>query len=198
MKDEQRPGPRHSAFFDLERDLQRDAVTRPVSMLRSTEWGGLTLLSLLAGLAFPPYFLSVMALACLNAGGMLWVSHLNDAGRKRLKEFEAEFAEGHALEERGDFRAAVALYSGLAPRYADQPQIAQIAVHRVALMKQTHPEAFGRSAKARTAPPLARAPRGPAPPAERAAEAKPAPKLKSPKNITSLRIPKGSLQRKPA
>jgi hypothetical protein len=198
MTDDKRPSRRHSAFFDLEQDPERDAVTRPASVLRSTEWGGLTLLSLLAGLAFPPYFLSVMALACLNAGGMLWVSHLNEAGRKRLKEFEAEFAQGHALEERGDFRGAVALYSGLAPRYADQAQIAQIAVHRVAHLKQTHPEAFGRAVKAKAAPPASRAQRGLGPAAERALETKPAAKSKLVKNIASLRIPKGSLQRKPA
>jgi hypothetical protein len=143
---------RHSAFFDLERDPERDAITRPASMLRSTEWGGLTLVSLLAGLAFPPYFFSVMALAFLNAGGMLWVTHLNEAGRKRLQEFEGEFARGHALEEAGDFSGASALYADLAPRYADQPQIVRIAVHRVAHLKQTHPEAFGPAGKPKPVP----------------------------------------------
>ena len=143
---------RHSAFFDLEQDPERDAITRPASMLRSTEWGGLTLVSLLAGLAFPPYFFSVMALAFLNAGGMLWVTHLNEAGRKRLQEFESEFAQGHALEEAGDFSGAAALYSGLVPRYADQPQIVKIAVHRVAHLKQTHPEAFSPASKPKPVP----------------------------------------------
>jgi hypothetical protein len=138
---------RHSAFFDLERDPQRDAITRPASMLRSTEWGGLTLVSMLAGLAFPPYFFAIMALACFNAGGMLWVTHLNEAGRKRLKEFESEFAVGHALEEAGDYAAAAALYTALAPRYGDQPKIAQIAVHRAAHLKLEHPEAFGSAPK---------------------------------------------------
>lgn len=133
---------RHSAFFDLERDAKRDALTRPASMLRSTEWGGLTLLSLLAGLAFPPYFFSVMALAFLNAGGLLWVTHLNDAGRKRLREFEAEFAVGHAMEEKGDFRAAALHYSQMVPRFGDQPKIAQIAVHRVEHLRQSHPGLF--------------------------------------------------------
>lgn len=134
--------PRHSAFFDLEVNPERDRITRPQSMLRSTEWGGLTLLSLLAGLAFPPYFVSVMALACLNAGGMLWVTHLNEAGRLRLRAFEKDFAQGHALEERGDYRAAAEFYAALAPRYADFPRIAQIALHRVEHLRRTHPRAF--------------------------------------------------------
>ena len=127
---------RHDAFFDLERDPSRDALTRPASMLRSTEWGGLTMLSLLAGLAFPPYFISVMALAFLNAGGMLWVTHLNEAGRRRLKEFEAEFAVGHAMEERGDEAAAAEFYDALVPRYADVPRIAAIAEHRGRFLRE--------------------------------------------------------------
>jgi len=140
--DGKRPPERHSAFFDIERDPNRDVLTRPASMLRSTEWGGLTLVSLLAGLAFPPYFISVMALAFLNAGGMLWVTHLNDVGRKRLREFEAEFAVGHAMEEKRDFGAAAAFYTALAPRYADHPKIAQIALHRAAHLKESHPQTF--------------------------------------------------------
>jgi hypothetical protein len=152
---------RHSAFFDLERDVKRDALTRPASMLRSTEWGGLTLLSLLAGLAFPPYFFSVMALAFLNAGGLLWVTHLNEAGRRRLREFEAEFAVGHAMEEKGDFRAAVLHYEQLHPRYADQPKIAQIAVHRAEYLRQNHSELFA-AGEAGTAVP-AGAPKAKAP-----------------------------------
>jgi hypothetical protein len=140
-------GLRHSAFFDLERDAQRDALTRPATMLRSTEWGGLTVLSLLASLAFPPYFLSVMALAFLNAGGMLWVTHLNEAGRKRLREFESEFSVGHASEERGEYAAAAAHYESLAPRYDDHPKISQIARHRAAFLKAAHPEAFSDAAR---------------------------------------------------
>lgn len=139
MENKEKPQ-RHSAFFDLERDSKRDALTRPASMLRSTEWGGLTLLSLLAGLAFPPYFFSVMALAFLNAGGLLWVTHLNEAGRKRLREFEVEFAVGHAMEEQGDIKGAIQHYEQMVPRYADQPKIAQIAIHRVEYLGQNSGE----------------------------------------------------------
>lgn len=122
---------RHSAFFDLERDPQRAELSRPRSLLRTTEWGGLTLLSLLVSWAFPPYFVSVMTLAFLNAGGLLWITHLSEAGRQRLREFEREFAQGHALEEAGKTGQAIAFYQALAPRYRDYPKIAEIALRRV-------------------------------------------------------------------
>ena len=125
--DEKKEPERHGGFFDLERDPKRAELTRPRSLLRSTEWGGLTLLSLLASWAFPPYFVSIMALAFLNAGGLFWVTHLSEAGRLRLRQFEREFAVGHALEEAGDFARAAAVYAALLPRYADQPKIAEIA-----------------------------------------------------------------------
>lgn len=141
MDDEKEPE-RHRAFFDLERDPKRAALTRPASLLRSTEWGGLTLLSLLLSWAFPPYFVTVMALAFLNAGGLLWVTHLSEAGRLRLRQFEREFAEGHALEQAGRYAEAAAAYEALAPRYHDQPKIAEIALRRVTHLKAEHPAAF--------------------------------------------------------
>jgi len=140
---------RHAAFFDLERDPQRLALTQPNTLLRSTEWGGLTLVSLLAYWAFPPYFVAVMLLASLNAGGMLWVSHLTEAGRQRLREFESEFSRGHALEESGQMAEAVSFYEGLAPRYQDHPHIAQIALRRAEYLRKNHPHAFTKKAKAR-------------------------------------------------
>jgi hypothetical protein len=133
---------RHRAFFDLERDPKRIELTRPRSLLKSTEWGGLTLLSLLVSWAFPPYFVTVMALAFLNAGGMLWVTHLSEAGRQRLRQFEREFAEGHAMEEAGRYRQAVAHYEALIPRYQDQPKIAEIATRRIEHLRHEHPTAF--------------------------------------------------------
>jgi hypothetical protein len=133
--DEKPAAPRHSAFFDLERDPQRAALTQPRTLLKTTEWGGLTLLSLLLGWAFPPYFVSVMTLAFLNAGGLLWVTHLSEAGRKRLRQFETEFAAGHALEQKGRLREAIAVYETLLPRYADTPKIAAIAAHRIDFLR---------------------------------------------------------------
>jgi hypothetical protein len=133
---------RHDAFFDLERDPRRAALTRPNTLLRTTEWGGLTLVSLLASWAFPPYFVAVMLLAFFNAGGLLWVTHLNEAGRRRLREFEVEFSKGHAMEEAGQWSQAAAYYAGVAPRYQDHPQISRIALHRVEHLRREHPEAF--------------------------------------------------------
>jgi hypothetical protein len=146
--DPKRLDERHAAFFDLERDPQRVALTRPDTLLRSTEWGGLTLVSLLASWAFPPYFVAVMLLAFFNAGGLLWVTHLSESGRKRLRDFEGEFARGHAREEAGDWAGAAAHYAELAPRYGDQPQMARIALHRIEHLKREHPEAFARPKKA--------------------------------------------------
>ncbi len=141
---------RHSAFFDLERDPNRAELTRPDSLLRTTEWGGLTLLTVLVSWAFPPYFVAVMTLAFLNAGGLLWVTHLSEAGRQRLREFEREFAQGHALEEAGDFAGAVRVYGGLIGAYQDQPKIAEIAVRRIEHLKRSHPDSFAAVPKSRS------------------------------------------------
>lgn len=144
---------RHSAFFDLERDPKRAELTRPASILRSTEWGGLTLLSLLVGWAFPPYFVSVMALAFLNAGGLFWITHLSEAGRQRLRDFEKEFAVGHDLEEAGHYAKAAAVYEGLLPRYKDHAKIAEIAQRRIEHLRREHPAAFKPRRKAKRAKP---------------------------------------------
>ena len=156
-----REAERHAAFFDLERDPQRVALTQPNTLLRTTEWGGLTLVSLLAYWAFPPYFVAVMLLASLNAGGMLWVSHLTEAGRQRLREFEAEFSKGHALEESGKMAEAVAYYEGLAPHYQDHPNIAQIALRRADYLRKNHPLAFAKKAKPTKAKPAKSKPKPP-------------------------------------
>lgn len=148
MDNPKRRPERHSAFFDLERDPKRLALSQPRSLLRTTEWGGLTLLSVLVGWAFPPYFLAVMTLAFLNAGGLLWVTHLSEAGRQRLREFEREFAEGHALEEAGRLAEAIAVYERLVPRYQDHPKIAEIATRRIEFLRQGIPAAKARPAKA--------------------------------------------------
>lgn len=129
--DSKDPRSAKSVFFDLELDPKRVALTRPSSLLRTTEWGGLTLVSLLVSLAFPPYFVQVLVLASLNAGGLLWVSHLNEVGRKRLREFEQEFSQGHQLEEQGRQAEALALYQSLLPRYSDFPKIADIAQKQI-------------------------------------------------------------------
>jgi hypothetical protein len=134
------PRPAKSAFFDLELDPKRVELTRPSSLLRTTEWGGLTLVSLLVSFAFPPYFVQVLLLASLNAGGLLWVSHLSEAGRKRLRDFEQEFAQGHQMEEEGRWADALKLYQDIAPRYSEYPRIAEIALKQIELLKKRPPE----------------------------------------------------------
>jgi hypothetical protein len=92
-------------------------------------------------------------MAGLNASGLLWVSHLGEAGRRRLRDFEREFADGHALEEAGKFAQAVTFYEALAPRYADYPKIAEIATRRAAKLLQEHPlRARSKAAKAPSKP----------------------------------------------
>lgn len=126
----------------LERDRQKIELYRPASLLRTTEWGLLTVGSLIAALAFPPYFIAVLWLAFFNAGGLLWVTHLSETGRLRLKEFEREFSLGHQKEEAGDYKAAADFYASLGPKYQDFPKISQIATRRVEHLKAQHPAAF--------------------------------------------------------
>jgi hypothetical protein len=145
------PKPQNSSQLpELESEQQRAEIYRPVSLLRSTEWGLLTVGSLLAALAFPPYFVTVLWLAFFNAGGLLWVTHLSESGRKRLKEFEKEFSKGHELESAGEFERAAEFYASLIPQYQDFPKIAEIASRRVQHLKDRHAKAF--PAKARKKP----------------------------------------------
>ena len=132
--------PSDNVFFDLELDPQRAALTRPASLLRTTEWGGLAVLSLIASLTFPPYFVTILLwVAGLNASGLLWVSHLDASGRRRLREFERRFAEGHAKEESKHFQEAIQFYEALAPQFSDYPKIAEIAVRRAEKIRAEHP-----------------------------------------------------------
>lgn len=123
---------REGAF---ESDSSRVELYRPKSILRTTEWGLLTISFLLSSFAFPPYFISVLVLAFFNAGGLLWVTHLNEKGRLRLIEFEKEFSEGHQREEAGQFAEAIAFYQSLVPKYQDFPKISEIASHRIQHLK---------------------------------------------------------------
>jgi len=59
-------------------------------MLKKEDWGGLTILSLLATIAFPPYFVHLMAMAALTELGHLWSTRLDRLQKKRLIEFEKE------------------------------------------------------------------------------------------------------------
>lgn len=130
-------------FFNIERDPVRHELSRSPSLLRTTEWGLLTLGSLLAAAAFPPYFIQVLWLAFFNANGLLWVTHLNEQGRKRLADFEREFSQGHALEEKGRYAEAVKFYEALPKAFDDYPKFSEICASRVAYLRREHPQAFG-------------------------------------------------------
>ena len=132
------------AFFDLDLgpSAQAQEIYRAPTLMRTTEWGGLTVVSLLSAFLFPPYFTVVLVLACLNAGGLLWVTHLSERGRKRLVDFEALFREGYALEEKKRWKEAAAFYESLVPSFQEFPKIAEIARSRIQYLWAQHPEAF--------------------------------------------------------
>jgi hypothetical protein len=155
MSQEPLPPKLKSGFFDLDLGAAKaqQQLYRPPTLMRTTEWGLLTVTALLSALLFPPYFITVLTIAFLNAGGLLWVTHLSEKGHLRLQEFEREFRTGYQLEGQGRFKEAAAFYQQLAPRYQDYPNIADIARRRAEWLKEEHPEAFGKPAKpAKTKP----------------------------------------------
>ena len=137
-------------FFDLDLGPQRAGqdLYRPATLMRTTEWGGMTVLSLMLASLFPPYFIQVLAIAFLNAGGLLWVTHLSEKGRQRLIDFEREFRQGYGLEEAQKLEAASAYYAELARRYQDVPAVAEIATRRISHLQ----EQLSEQAKASKAP----------------------------------------------
>jgi hypothetical protein len=146
MNDDEFPFKSKGGFWDLDDGHWPDeAESRPKSLLKTTEWGLMTIASLLAGMAFPPYFVTVMTLAFLNAGGLLWVTHLTEKERRRLRDFEADFRAGHSLEENGQWAQAVALYLSLRPRYGDIHQLVTLCDKRVEKIKREHPRDFSPS-----------------------------------------------------
>jgi hypothetical protein len=89
----------------------------------------------------------VLLLAFLNAGGLLWVTHLTEKGRKRLVEFEAQFRRGYTLEEKKKWKAAADYYASLVPQYLEFPKIAEIAKSRIKYLHQHHSDTFSPSKK---------------------------------------------------
>jgi hypothetical protein len=138
VPDESVPPKLKSSFFDVDAPSTQK-LYRPPTLMRTTEWGGLTMLSLLASFLFPPYFLTVLTLAFLNAGGLFWVTHLSEKGRKALIDFEKEFRLGFEKEQAGKLAEARALYQSLIPKYHEFPKIAEIAQHRIDQLKAQAP-----------------------------------------------------------
>jgi|GEM_PF-6941894 hypothetical protein len=127
--------PLKKQFFDLDPKGVSPDLYRPPTLMRTTEWGGLTMLSLLLASLFPPYFIQVLVIAFFNAGGLYWVTHLSEKGRQRLVDFEREFRQGYALEEAHDYQAAQQYYAALASRYQDVPTVAEVATRRIDYLK---------------------------------------------------------------
>lgn len=124
----------------------KDLSPQPTTMLKKEDWGGLTILNLLAVIAFPPYFTYLMTLAALTATGMLWTTRLSRQEQDRFIEFEKEFRGGYKLGKAGKPREALELYRKLQKKYSDSPH----ALHLLALQidqlhkgKSTKPKGKG-------------------------------------------------------
>lgn len=124
----------------------KDLPPQPQTMLKKEDWGGLTILNLLAVIAFPPYFTYLMTMAALTATGMLWTSRLSRQEQERFIEFEKEFRGGYKLGKAGKPKEALELYKKLQKKYSDSPH----AMHLLAL--QIEEIKKGKGAGPKTAP----------------------------------------------
>jgi hypothetical protein len=97
------------------------------TMFKKEDWGGLTVLNLLAAYALPPYFIYLMTIAALTASGYLWTTRLTRVEQERFIEFEKEFRKGYKLEKAGRVKDAVKWYQKLEKLYADLPQASKLA-----------------------------------------------------------------------
>ena len=88
------------------------------TMLKNVDWGGLTIVNLLGVIVFPPYFIYLMTLAALTASGFLWTTHLSEADKLKLVEFEKEFRKGYKLEKAGRKKEALDWYRKLQKEFA--------------------------------------------------------------------------------
>jgi hypothetical protein len=101
------------------------------TMLKKEDWGGLTILSLLATIAFPPYFVHLMTMAALSELGHLWSTRLDRLQKDRLVEFEKEFRKGYQMEKTGNVSGAIAWYRKLERTYDDLPQASKLAMLQI-------------------------------------------------------------------
>jgi hypothetical protein len=104
------------------------------TMLKKEDWGGIAVASLLATLAFPPYFIHLMTMAALSEFAHLYTTMKErlEKDRERFQAFEKEFRKGWRLEKAGDKAGAILLYLRLEKDYATLPQAAKIAALRIA------------------------------------------------------------------
>jgi len=115
----------------------------PKTMLKKEDWGGLTILSLLATIAFPPYFVHLMTMAALTELGHLWSTRLDRLQKDRLVEFEKEFRKGYQMEKAGNPAGALAWYRKIEKQFEDLPQASKLATLQI----RTVEEALGKAKK---------------------------------------------------
>jgi hypothetical protein len=101
------------------------------TMLKKEDWGGLTILSLLATIAFPPYFVHIMTMAALTELGHLWTTRLDRLQKDRLVEFEKEFRKGWQMEKDGNHVGALEWYRKLEKEYESLPQASKLATLQI-------------------------------------------------------------------
>jgi hypothetical protein len=110
------------------------------TILKKEDWGGLTIVALLAAYAFPPYFIYLMTMAALTEFAHLWTTKLSREERERFIEFEKEFRKGYKLQKEGKIQEALVWYRKLEKRYADLPQGAKLATLQIRQLTKKNPE----------------------------------------------------------
>lgn len=101
------------------------------TILKKEDWGGLTIIALLAAYAFPPYFIYLMTMAALTEFAHLWTTKLSREEQEKFIEFEKEFRKGYKLQKEGKTKEALAWYQKLEKRYSDLPQGAKLATLQI-------------------------------------------------------------------
>ena len=100
-------------------------------MLKKEDWGGITLVALLAAYIFPPYFIYLLTMAAFTEFAHLWTTRLSHQDQKKFIDFEKEFRKGYKLEKAGDRQRALDWYRKLEKEYADLPQASKLAALQI-------------------------------------------------------------------
>lgn len=100
-------------------------------MLKKEDWGGLTIVALLATYIFPPYFIYLLTMAALTEFAHLWTTRLSRQDQEKFIDFEKEFRKGYKLEKAGDRQGALVWYRKLEKEYADLPQASKLALLQI-------------------------------------------------------------------
>ena len=89
-----------------------------------------TLAAGLAVLAFPPFFVELVAIYSLGGIGYLW-RVLDEKGRARLKDFDKDVRIPYSHEKAGKTLEALLSYKKLGQDYQDTPQLLPIILGRI-------------------------------------------------------------------